>query len=54
MDRILALQGLEGSSVATVNLGASTASNNCSSATSACSTQSTGGCKVKLFAAVAW
>lgn len=53
MNRILALQGLTGSPFGTAALGDSNQSNQCSSSTSECSTQSAG-CQAKLMEAIAW
>ncbi|MFY9823012.1 MAG: hypothetical protein WAM82_16640 [Thermoanaerobaculia bacterium] len=53
MNRILALQGLTGSSLGSFALAGSGESNNCSSSTSQCSTQSVG-CKATNLYAVAW
>lgn len=52
MNRILALQGLAGSSLGDVVIAASGESNNCSSETTACSTESYR-CK-ELQALIAW
>ena len=54
MNRILALQGLSGSLLSGLGaIGDSNQSNQCSSGTSACSTQSAG-CKAGNLYALAW
>ena len=54
MNRILALQGLTGSPLGSPMLGDSNQSNQCSSETSACSTQSAGCGKPPMLYALAW
>lgn len=54
MNRILALQGLIGSPLGSpLGIGESTASNQCSSSTAKCSTQSAGCGPANLYA-IAW